>query len=67
MNKEPRTDLFDESDYYEEEENDFDEDDIKFILHQKMAKINKLLNLYVGQWISHRVIIDKLMEEILED
>ena len=27
MNKEPRTDLFDESDYYEEEEKDFDEDD----------------------------------------
>ena len=27
MNKEPRTDLFDESDYYEEEEIDFDEDE----------------------------------------
>jgi hypothetical protein len=27
MNKEPRIDLFDESDYYEEEEKDFDEDE----------------------------------------
>ena len=27
MNKEPRTDLFDEEDYYEEEEDDFNDDE----------------------------------------